>query len=386
MRNLFVINGFIPAIIARSLIESRYRSDENYIVLDVARSLIRQDNLRDAGTDLVRLLELFLDGTPALKQTTIVHSRSYVTLSRHPFRYIAEARRLRSTVRAGMRGFPENFDRIIYSGNSRVQDAIRAGSATRILIEHGLGDYDLSGKDAPRFRRHMKSFVLSAIGAAIETQPDERFLLDNGRALSAAPDMPSKVKRLPVPDVASQAKMFLEELRNALPEVHAEVCAIVEGLRRSPSVFVSLPPEMLAEADMPAYFRDLKATLEQRGFNVTRSHFIVKPHPTDFRDYATLYSLLGAEGVQLLSAMAKFIPAEFFLAWVPQAILIGVGSSSLFYSWWWLDRAPIYFNCPLAQAEPTYRMLTRTFATDIARFPAVMGSGQEQGAAAHRDS
>jgi hypothetical protein len=171
--------------------------------------------------------------------------------------------------------------------------------------------------------------------------------------------------------------VFLEQLRNALPQVYAHVCAIVEKLRCSPSVFVSLPPEMLAEADMLAYFRDLKATLEQRGFDVARSHFLVKPHPTDFRDYATLYSSLGAERVLLLPGMAKFIPAEFFLAWVPQAILIGVGSSSLFYSWWWLDRSPIYFNCPLAQAEPTYKMLTRTFATDIARFPPVTGFGQE---------
>jgi hypothetical protein len=379
MRNLFVINGFIPAIITRSLIEGRYRDDENYIVLDVARSLIRQDNLRDAGSDLVRLLELFLDGIPALRRTTIVHARSYVTLARHPFRYIAEAKRLCSTVRAALHDFPKRFDRVIYSGNSRVQDAIALGSARRILIEHGLGDYDLSGKDAPRTRRHLKSFVLRLLGAAIETQPDERFLLDGGRALSTTPDIPDKVMRLPTPDVSSQAEIFLGQLRDVLPQLHEEVCAIVERLRQAPSVFVSLPPEMLAEADLPAYFNELKTMLQQRGFDVAGSCFLVKPHPTDFRDYRTLYSPLGVGDVMLLSPAAKFIPAEFFLAWIPAAVLIGVGSTSLFYSWWWLGRPPIYFGSSLAEAEPTYRVLTRAFARDIAVFPQVrrLPSGQQ---------
>jgi hypothetical protein len=376
MRNLFVINGFIPAIITRSLIESRYRDDENYIILDVARSLIRQDNLRDAGSDLVRLLELFLDGIPALKRKTISHPRSYVTLARHPLRYIAEARRLRSIVRTAMCDFPKCFDRIIYSGNSRVQDAIPHGPAARILIEHGLGDYDLSGKDAPRFRRYLKYCFLRLLGAAIETQPDERFLLDSGRALSTVPDVPSKVTRLPAPDVSSQAEIFLGQIYDILPQLHEEVSAIVERLRREPSVFVSLPPEMLAETDLPVYFGELKDMLQQCGFDVAHACFLVKPHPTDFRDYRTLYAPLGAGEVLLLSAMAKVIPAEFFLVWIRKAVLIGVGSTSLFYSWWWLGRPPIYFGSSLAEAEPTYRMLTKAFANDIAGFPLLQGAEQ----------
>jgi hypothetical protein len=368
MRNLFILNGATPMLVADSLMRTSLSGDENVVILEkidpdfsrVDTTIVDKKNAAP-GADMRRAEELLALTLPASKWLTCQYPTEYPNFRRRPAAFLREARRTVDTALALKPFLGGNFDRMFYSGNARLQYALAGSAPYWVRLEHGLGDYMFANRQtgwAARLRR-MAIYLASDFR---EFDPDEIYLADGGQCHSIRNRI-SGVTRIASPDISTQFTRLLaliaskeRALLKALEALHA----YADKFR---SVIIYLP---LDRFPMDGYDHLLDEQL--RRVDAVETLFVVKPHPTDPVDYLSMFKSRGLSAVAIDHPVGRYLPVEYIAALLPDAKLMGVGSSALFYAKWWMNREIVYASVGPEIDVGIYRAIHEAFADDIATF------------------
>jgi hypothetical protein len=363
MRNLFILNGAIPVIVAHSLIEREYSADENIVVLENMHSGDARGKL--SGPNNQRVVELLADILPVDQISTCAFPTTLTEFLANPLVAIREARVFVKKAQEIGNQFPGHFDRIFYSDNSRVQWGLYPKGRRWISIEHGAGEYLLS-LPGHRLRayRFLQRWIVRLCTGAYEFFPDEIILTDGGacRSYPQHEFQGTPVRRVAPPNVGDIFAKFRTVLQNQEPALLSELDSLKAIASKYDQVFLYLPQFLIPK-------RDRKTLIEQQLQVVKPANalFVLKPHPRDSNNYLELFQQLGLKAIEITHPLGRNIPAEFFLALIPNAQPIACFSATLFYAIWWMKR-PAWYLCGKTIDMPALvKMYTEYFARDIER-------------------
>jgi hypothetical protein len=368
MRNLFILNGATSMMVADSIMRTSLIDDENIVVVEnvdpdfsqVEASVADKKNVMP-GWEFRRAEELVAQILPTTVRLKTQYSTEWPNFRRRPLAYMSEVRCVVKAAEQVKRQMPAKFDRLFYSGNARLQFALAKCAHRYIRLEHGLGDYMfLTGRVS--LATKLRRLFVSAVAGFLEFPPDEIYLSDGGKCRSIPPSIPG-VRHINPPDVVGQFSRLMMAMDKEEPGLAEYMRALRARMKDYREVIIYMP---LDRFPMEEYDHLLDKQLEH--MDTARTLFIVKPHPTDPADYLTLFRKRGLLAEPIEHPVAGFLPVELIAAALPEAKLMGAGSSGLFYGKWWLDRTILYSTVDIEERIPIYRRINTYFAADIAAF------------------
>jgi hypothetical protein len=368
MRNLFVLNGATSMMVADSLMRASLTDDENIVIVEnidpdfsrVEASIADKKNVMP-GREFRRAEELVAQILPSTIQLKCQYATEWPNFRRRPLAYMGEIRCIVKAAEQVKPQMPAKFDRLFYSGNARLQYALGACADRYIRLEHGLGDYMVL-TERPSLTTKLRRQFVSMTTGFFEFTPDEIYLSDGGKCRSISQSIPG-VSHINPPDVAEQFDRLMAVIDKEEPSLGDYMRALRARLRDYRELVIYMP---LDRFPMEQYGDLLDGQLER--MDTAQTLFIIKPHPTDPADYLTLFKKRRVSAEPIDHPIAGYLPVELVAALLPEAKLMGAGSSGLFYGKWWLGRTILYSNLNIEERIPIYRRINEYFAADIAAF------------------
>lgn len=373
MRNLFILAGINPILVANSIIRSHHASDENFILIeknDWDRPELDAAAKRRSQNHLVGMLERLLPAATLLECFPRPTFRGFFEDYRG---YLAEARYLMKIGRSIRRQLPARFDHLYYSGNARTQAYFMRHASRWTMIEHGLGDYWFSNVERPFNRSYrLRKLIVRLLTGAMEDFPHDLVLTDGGKCLSFPADhlYGATVSRLPAPELTVLFLSFCNILEQEEPELFKGMSTVLQAAQGHQRVYLFLPFENFAPLDTRRQIFD-KQTEALLAYGAKDALFIIKPHPADSLDYTSWFSEQGLRTAGISHPLGRCMPAELYLTLIPHAQAVGCASSTLFYSRWWLNRPTIYVSGGAEAHNAFFARVRADFAKDIATMTVV---------------
>lgn len=368
MRNLFILAGINPILVANSIIRNYHATDTNFVLIeknDWDRPHMDAAARHRAQNHLVGMLQRLLPAT-VLECYPRPSFRDFFQDYRG---YLAESRYLMKIGRMTKKQLPGTFDRLYYSGNARTQAYFMRHAARWIRLEHGLGDYWFTNIEPPFGRFYqLRKLLVRLLTGAMSDFPHEIVLTDGGRCLSFADNhlFGASVRHLPPPELTTLFSDFREIIEQEEPELSDEILSIIQQAERYKRVFLYLPIEDIVPLEIRAqvFDRQMSALLAHGARDAL---FIIKPHPSDGRDYTRWFAERKLQAVTVSHPLGSKMPAELYLASIPHARPIGCATSTLFFSRWWLDRQAYYISGGIEAHNSFFARIRADFAKDIAK-------------------
>lgn len=345
---VFVVCGHLPVIAASIAAQALNPDGLNVLVSVEARLFNSTDKSPLVGDDYASITRVLSSYASWDFRLNPVVEAQYPSLTKDFIRFLRYQQYLKKIgrdIRQKLKPFGE-FDEAFVSGNSFLWPFVLSRKTRLNLIAHGTTEYNCIRFFHPeKLKERLKILIRSImLGASVQLIPDRIILNDGGNAQSP-------LKGLSLADAAKVVSLesalavnrlfqwFEGQIRTTWPDAYAEIKGVRDKMQPYPDRFVylpiSVPSDHITDETASALFQD--ETKQIVDFSFERSIILVKPHPTDKRNFTNILGNTGVQFVELKHPVARLLPAEFLIQFLGKPVVFGNYSTCLLYAKWWLN-------------------------------------------------
>jgi len=337
LNTVFIINGPLSAIIAISLYKILANEIGNnvYFLIERVESVIsveRQTKTTNAYGDIASaLIKANIEGS---RIEIVEIKRYFVNPIKSPIGSLKEHRQILRIYNKLDDEIKNTPTKIIFSGNSILQNYIAKKGMELIKYEHGIGDYIDAKKMnlVQKLKAAMRKRAQIFLGIPWERIPDKRYLMDKNQSETLRKYGVNSIISCDAPRITESVQNFLKK-NKTFGKSLIEICEKINGLSEIYKVILYLPSESIP---FDSYCNFLSSQIEN--IDIKKTFFYIKCHPIDSGKYGQLFKDRKLMYYEIEDSDIKNVPAEIIISMCPQIEIMGRGSSVLFYSKWWFNR------------------------------------------------
>jgi hypothetical protein len=341
LKTLFVVNGPTATLVASYLASTEYKDDEVAIVIEQVTSAISVERQQtpESYFYLCCMYMSQLHSWDIIMSCT--YKRFYVSPLKSPLVFLRESSAIKKEAQRIYSQLPWIPDRIVFSGNSLLQNYLYTKEKSMVKIEHGLGDYMHTGVNSKseQLKRIVRRFCAIVTGVPSSPTLIDNILCDGAacKSLSIETSSRLKIRRVAAPDI----QLLNSKIDSVMGKVDPSVIDAFEQINKWSNgyqrFYIYLPSESVPLKYYEDFLDEQLSTIDLQD-----CCFLIKRHPVDHGRYIEIFSNRGLNVKEISHKTARHFPVELLLARYPNAVPLGAGSSALFYAKWWLNRESLY--------------------------------------------
>lgn len=350
--NYFVANGFVSIIAATSIAKLKFANEKNILLIENTKgSTLISQRFVSATNDFYNAQDLLLsslcndwDEIYHIEcQTTFISFETSLISKLFPsikgIKIFRNKNNIKSELSKKLKGL-NSCDKLIVSDNSCMWRFWYKGQCKLVFIEHGASTYGLSSQSVG-WKLIIKKILTFFSDYNYTAKPYSYYLTDGGMKKYEDKIKTPLVFSINVKDSVDE---IFSKLYKLLEIKYIEAYNEINYVRRIISkrnMLIYLTNTAIDNSSIVEYFNQ---QVNQSKVDTNKTFVIIKKHPRDNDDHLVYVKKVFPNYYEFKHPMNKYLPAEFLLYLFDDAKLFGTYSSAHLYSYWWLNKFPLFVN------------------------------------------
>jgi hypothetical protein len=351
--NYFIVNGVISIIAASSIAKIKFNNDKNILIIENTKGSSVFPSLFTSKTEYYdKVQEVMIDSLYyqwhkvyfiEYKTTFITFEYGWLTSilpSIKGVKYVHKKRFIKRELSKIFNNI-ESTDRLLVSDNSSVWRYWYKKQCLLSFIEHGASTYGLSPQSVG-LKLYVKKTLTFFFDYNYLAQPESYYLTDAGMK-----NFHEGFKGITV--FSLNIRLEIDRIFNDFEIFFKKKCSNeyneLMNLKRKVSgkkLIVYLPNSAISESDIKDYFYQ---QVEESNIDIKNTLILIKKHIREFDvEHSYYVKNIINNYYEFKYPTNTCLPAEFLLYLFDNSRLFGTYSSAHLYSYWWINKMPIFVN------------------------------------------
>jgi len=350
--NIFLVNGIISIIAATSIAKKKFSNKKNILLIENSKgSTLISKYFVKASDDFYKIQDLLIlslldewDEVHYIKCPTKFISLETPFLTKllpfiKGFTIILRKKKIKSQLFKLLQRL-KSKDKLIVADNTFVWRFWYKSQCKLAFIEHGASTYKLNSQ-SKGWRLYIKKLLTIFSNYNYVAKPDLFYLTDGGMKKYQDKQKISSHVSFNIQDrVEIIFSNFYKMLQKQEFEAYKELCFVRKIILKK-KLIIYLPNTAIDSYTINDYFNDQLGLCD---IDPKNTFIIIKKHNRDKKNHLTYVKKIFPNCYEFKHSINKHLPAEFLLYFFDNSKLFGTYSSAHLYSYWWLNKIPLFVN------------------------------------------